>query len=94
MISYIFHSFTREDLSQQLRYLQNSIGPVPSPFDCYLVNRSLKTLALRMEKHRQNGLAVAKFLESHPCVEKVLHPGLPSHPQHEVSMDRQTLRKT
>lgn len=75
----------RDDLYEQLLFLQNAIGPVPSPFDCYLVNRSLKTLALRMEQHMKNGLAVAKFLENHPCVEKVIHPGLPSHPQHELS---------
>lgn len=75
----------RDDLHDQLRFLQNSIGPVPSPFDCYLVNRSLKTLALRMEQHMKSGLAVAKFLEKHPCVDKVIHPGLPSHPQHELS---------
>ncbi|XP_050726452.1 cystathionine gamma-lyase-like [Eriocheir sinensis] len=75
---------SREDLHERLRFLQNAIGPVPSPFDCFLVNRSIKTLALRMEKHMENGLAVAKFLESHPCVEKVIHPGLPSHPQHEL----------
>ncbi|KAK4319700.1 hypothetical protein Pmani_009358 [Petrolisthes manimaculis] len=79
----------RDDLHEELRFLQNAIGPVPSPFDCYLVNRSLKTLALRMEQHMKSGLAVAKFLESHPCVEKVLHPGLPSHPQHELAK-RQT----
>lgn len=62
---------------------------MPSPFDCYLVNRSLKTLALRMERHKSNSLAVAKFLEGHPKVERVLHPGLPSHPQHELAK-RQT----
>ena len=50
-------------------------GGVPSPFDCYLVNRGLKTLALRMKQHQINGLAVAKFLETHPMVEKVIHPG-------------------
>jgi cystathionine gamma-lyase len=59
-------------------------GGVPSPFDCYLVNRSLKTLAVRMTQHGKSSLAVAKFLEQHPAVKKVLHPGLPSHPQHEV----------
>lgn len=80
---------SREDLHERLRFLQNAIGPVPSPFDCYLVNRSIKTLALRMEKHMENGLAVARFLEKHPCVEKVIHPGLPSHPQHEL-FKRQT----
>ncbi|KAG0730139.1 Cystathionine gamma-lyase [Chionoecetes opilio] len=76
----------REDLHTRLRFLQNAIGPVPSPFDCYLVNRSIKTLAVRMEKHMENGLAVARFLETHPSVEKVIHPGLPSHPQHEASI--------
>ncbi|XP_068200453.1 cystathionine gamma-lyase [Palaemon carinicauda] len=75
----------REDLRDQLRFLQNAIGPVPSPFDCYLVNRSLKTLAVRMEQHMKNGIAVARFLEKHPCVDKVIHPALPSHPQHELA---------
>merc|ERR1719460_1644778 len=59
-----------EELHKKLRFLQNAIGPVPSPFDCYLVNRSLKTLAVRMEQH--------------PAVETVRHPGLPSHPQHSL----------
>jgi len=72
-------------LAEKLRFLQNAIGTVPSPFDCYLVLRSLKTLALRMTQHGSNGLAVAKFLEGHAAVEKVLHPGLPSHPQHELA---------
>lgn len=48
---------------------------IPSPFDCYLVERSLKTLKLRMKEHMENGLKVAKFLESHPLIEEVLHPG-------------------
>ncbi|KAL1494722.1 hypothetical protein ABEB36_010273 [Hypothenemus hampei] len=61
-----------------------AMGNVPSPFDCYQVNRGLKTLALRMEKHKENALLVAKYLENHPKVEKVLHPGLPSHPQHDL----------
>jgi len=74
-----------DDLHQRLRFLQNAIGTVPSPFDCYLVLRSLKTLEVRMQRHGSNGLAVAKFLESHPGVAKVLHPGLPSHPQHELA---------
>ena len=52
-----------------------AIGPVPSPFDCYLVNRGMKTLHVRMQAHQKNGLAVAKFLEAHDAVEKVLHPG-------------------
>lgn len=74
-----------EALYERLKFLQNAAGIVPSPFDCYLVNRSLKTLALRMERHKSNSLAVAKFLEAHPKVERVLHPGLPSHPQHELA---------
>lgn len=51
-----------------------AMGVVPSPVDCSLVNRSLKTLEIRMQQHMKNGLAVAQFLESHPCVEKVMHP--------------------
>ncbi|KAK2722023.1 cystathionine gamma-lyase-like [Artemia franciscana] len=74
-----------EEIHKKLRFLQNAIGAVPSPFDCYLVNRSLKTLHLRMRQHMENGIKVAKFLESHPLVEKVIFPGLPSHPQHELA---------
>lgn len=74
----------REDLYDQLKYLQNAVGAVPSPFDCYLVNRGIKTLALRMEQHQKNALAVAKFLESHPLVRKVIYLGLDSHPQREI----------
>jgi len=73
-----------DDLAGRLRYLQNATGSVPSPFDCYLVNRSLKTLRVRMEEHQRNSLEVGRWLEQHPLVESVRHPGLPSHPQHEV----------
>nr|CAD7433071.1 unnamed protein product [Timema monikensis] len=69
----------------KLKFLQNASGIIPSPFDCYLVNRSLKTLAVRMREHMKNSLKVALFLENHPLVVKVLHPGLPSHPQHELA---------
>ncbi|XP_054016819.1 putative cystathionine gamma-lyase 2 [Hylaeus anthracinus] len=79
----------RDDIEKRLRFLQNALGIVPSPFDCAMVNRSLKTLELRMQQHMKNGLAVAKFLESSPYVEKVIHPYLPSHPQYELSL-RQT----
>jgi len=72
------------EIHDKLRFLQNAMGIVPSPFDCSQVNRSLKTLALRMKQHNYNSLAVAKFLESHSKVTKVIHPGLPSHPQHEL----------
>lgn len=74
-----------DELCSRMRFLQNAIGPVPSPFDCYLANRGLKTLHLRMRQHQSNALAVAKFLESNPRVEKVLYPGLESHPQHELA---------
>ncbi|XP_023213857.1 cystathionine gamma-lyase-like [Centruroides sculpturatus] len=65
-----------EELYTRLQFLQNALGAVPSPFDCYLVNRGLKTLPVRMERHMENGLAVGRFLEKHPMVEKVLHPGI------------------
>ncbi|KAJ8933988.1 hypothetical protein NQ318_016924, partial [Aromia moschata] len=80
---------SNKGLYEQIKFLQNAMGVVPSPFDCYQVTRSLKTLSLRMQKHLTNGLTVAKYLESHPKVLKVLHPGLPSHPQYEITK-RQT----
>jgi cystathionine beta-lyase/cystathionine gamma-synthase len=61
------------------------VGAVPSPFDCYMTNRGMKTLHIRMERHASNAMAVAEVLEAHPFVEKVLYPGLPSHPQHEIA---------
>ena len=73
-----------DELKKKLMFAQFAIGAVPSPFDCYLVNRGLKTLHVRMQRHGENGLAVAKFLESHDRVAGVSYPGLPSHPQHEV----------
>lgn len=76
-------------LYERLKFLQNSTGIIPSPFDCYQVNRSLKTLDIRMEKHKRNAMIIAKYLEAHPQVEKVLHPGLKSHPQYEIAL-RQT----
>ncbi|CAG5024894.1 unnamed protein product [Parnassius apollo] len=72
-------------LEEKLRFLQNAMGVVPSPIDCYLVNRSLKTLALRMEKHQKSSYIIAKWLENHPKVTEVLHPGIPSHPQHKIA---------
>ena len=78
-----------KNLADRLRFLQNAMGPVPSPFDCFLVNRSLKTLKLRMEEHQKNGLIVAKFLEAHPFVEKVQHLLLESHPQLELVKKQQ-----
>jgi cystathionine gamma-lyase len=75
-----------EKIYERLKFYQNATGIVPSPFDCYLVNRSLKTLALRMERHFKSSTAIAKFLEAHPKVERVMHPALKSHPQHDVSL--------
>ncbi|CAB0029575.1 unnamed protein product [Trichogramma brassicae] len=66
-------------------FLFAAMGIVPSPFDCALVNRSLKTLELRMQQHMKNGLAVANFLSQHPYVEKCIHPLFESHPQHELA---------
>nr|XP_039259657.1 cystathionine gamma-lyase-like [Styela clava] len=77
-------------LRDRLYFLQYATGPTPSAFDCYLVNRGLKTLALRMEKHQENAIAIAKYLEKHPLVEKVKYPGLPSHPQHEIMKKQAT----
>jgi len=76
----------REDLKNRIAFLQNSLGAVPSPFDCYLVLRSLRTLHVRMPLHMANASKVAEFLSSHAKVEKVLHPGLSSHPQHEIAL--------
>ena len=72
-------------LSERLGYLQNAIGGVPGPFDSFLTLRGIKTLALRMERHCANALAIAQFLEQHPQVERVYYPGLPSHAQHALA---------
>jgi len=72
-------------LIEQLGFLQNSIGSVPSPFDAFLVLRSLKTLPLRMQRHCENAQQIAEHLERHPRVARVHYPGLPSHPQHAVA---------
>jgi cystathionine gamma-lyase len=71
-----------EELKQQLSFLQNAVGGVPSPFDCFLTLRGIKTLAVRMERHCGNAMHIAAFLEKHPKVKKVIYPGLASHPQH------------
>jgi cystathionine gamma-lyase len=73
------------DLHARLAFLQNAVGAVPSPMDSFLVLRGLKTLPVRMERHAANALAVARFLEGQPGVERVIYPGLPSHPQHALA---------
>ena len=72
-------------IAERLKFLQKSLGAVPGPFDCWLVLRGLKTLAVRMERHSENAQAVAAFLAEHPAVERVLYPGLPDHPGHEIA---------
>lgn len=74
-----------QELQDKLAYLQNAVGGVCGPFDSFMVLRSLKTLALRMERHNQNALAVAEHLQGHPKIEHVYYPGLPSHPQHQLA---------
>jgi len=69
----------------KIKFNQNAIGAVPSPFDCFLVLRGIKTLAVRMERHDYNAKKIAKYLETHPRAEKVNYPGLTSHPQHEMA---------
>ena len=74
-----------QELAERLGYLQNAIGAIASPFDSFMVLRGLKTLALRMERHSANALHIATWLERHPKIERVIYPGLPSHPQHELA---------
>ncbi|MBZ0218359.1 MAG: cystathionine gamma-synthase [Fimbriimonadaceae bacterium] len=73
------------DLPERVGYLQNAVGSVPGPFDAFLILRSLKTLSLRMERHCESALAVAKWLEAHPKIERVAYPGLKSHPNHDLA---------
>jgi cystathionine gamma-synthase len=73
------------ELGEQVAYLQNAVGAVPGPFDCYLVLRGIKTLAVRMDRHCENAAAVAGMLAAHPAVDRVLYPGLASHPGHEIA---------
>ena len=78
-----------DDIKDQLRFIQNGIGAVPSPFDCFLAHRGLKTLHIRMEAAARNAMAIALFLEGHSRVEKVIYPGLLSHPEHEIARKQQ-----
>ena len=79
-----------QELYNKLQFLQNAAGGVPGPFDCFLVLRGIKTLAIRMERHAGNALKIAQFLENHPKVRKVIYPGLSSHPQHELAKRQMT----
>ena len=73
------------ELAEKIKYIQNAVGSVPSPFDCYMLIRSIKTLAVRMERHNNNALEIANFLSNHNKVNKVFYPGLNSDPNHEVA---------
>jgi cystathionine gamma-lyase len=74
-----------EEAYNKIKFNQNAIGAIPSPFDCYLVLRGIKTLAVRMDRHNENGQRIAEYLESHPKVKKVNYPGLTSYPQYELA---------
>jgi cystathionine beta-lyase/cystathionine gamma-synthase len=77
-------------LAERLKFIQNAAGAILGPFDSWLVLRGVKTLAVRMLRHSENGLAVATHLDAHPKVQKVHYPGLPSHPQHELARKQMT----
>ena len=76
---------TRDDLAEQLGFIQNAAGAVPGPLDCWLTLRGTKTLPVRMAQHDRSGRAIAQWAAEHPKVEKVYYPGLPDHPQHELA---------
>ena len=75
----------KEDLANEILYLQNAVGSIMNPFDSFLLLRSLKTLSVRMERHCTNAQEIANLLESHQAIEKVIYPGLESHPQHDIA---------
>ncbi|SUZ62906.1 uncharacterized protein METZ01_LOCUS15760 [marine metagenome] len=77
-----------EEIHERMKFVQKTIGAVPSPFDCWLTLLGVKTLHLRMHRHASNAQAVAEFLESHPQVEKITYPGLKSHPQYGVAKEQ------
>ena len=80
---------TRQEDADKIYFIQRSAGAGLAPMDCFLVSRGVKTLAVRMERHNSNGMAVAKYLEKHPKVKRVIYPGLASHAQHEIARRQQ-----
>ncbi len=74
-----------EELAEKIKFIQKTVGAVPSPFDCWLTLMGIKTLSLRVDRHCDNAQSIAEFLESHPKVERVTYPGLKSHPQHDIA---------
>ena len=75
----------KPELADQVLYIQNAVGSIMSPFDSFLLLRSLKTLSVRMERHCENAMKIASFLENHKAIEKVIYPGLKRHPHHEIA---------
>jgi cystathionine gamma-synthase len=80
-----FVATSSEAVAERIAFLQNATGAVPGPFDCFLVLRGIKTLAVRMERHCTNAEAVVELLCSHPGVESVFYPGLSAHPGHHIA---------
>jgi cystathionine gamma-lyase len=72
-------------LAEKIKYLQNAIGAIPSPFDCYMLIRSIKTLSVRMEKHNSNAMIISEHLNNHPKVKKTRYPGLKQDPNHNIA---------
>jgi len=77
-------------LYERIKFYQNAVGAVPAPMDCFLVMRGLKTLHVRMDRHAENAMKVARYLEKHPKIERVVYPGLESHPQHALAKKQMT----
>jgi len=80
-----FVATNHDALAEDLVFLQNAVGAIPSPFDCYLALRGVKTLAVRMDRHCENAKSIVSVLSEHPAVTQVLYPGLEDHPGHEVA---------
>mgnify|MGYP006098485111 FL=1 len=74
-----------KNLAKKLTFIQNSVGAVPSPFDCFLILRGIKTLGIRMKKHNENGITISKYLKKHKKIKSVMYPGLSNHPQHKIA---------
>ncbi len=74
-----------DEIAEQIGFLQNAVGAILSPFDSFLVLRGVKTLAVRMKRHEENGMAMASYLSHHAKVKKIYYPGLPDHPQHQLA---------
>jgi O-succinylhomoserine (thiol)-lyase len=74
-----------DEVAEKIGFLQNAVGAILSPFDSWLVLRGIKTLAVRMRQHEENGMAMAEYLSRHPKVKKIYYPGLPAHPQHQLA---------